>query len=528
MFQRIGEQLKNASLPNRYALIILVWLVLFGFYGLIAWKVLSWPIFSSPDEMANFAFSRQFERTSQVFIPTDLPGAPRSVLNDGQNLVPGSFVFFPAMLGFIGKFFGNFGIILLGPALAALVVIFWWHLMKKILAHKAGVWLSTIIFASFPIFWFYSSKSTWQNGIFTSLLIVGIYFLTVMLKQKWWPVAVFTGLIWGIAIAIRPSEIAWLVPGLIAFWAFFRKSFSIKQILLALISALIPVLALFALQYQTYGKSTSFGYRSYGIFEPAPVVRSLSVFQKTKNIFFPFGTKPDVAWKNFINYGYNNLSYLVLPGLLSLLLGFLVCKSKAVRKILISGFVGAFFLFLLYGNYKFIEYPAVGSPVLDSSYLRYWLPLYIFLIFGLSLTIDWLLSRKISKYFGYLFSLSILAISLFIIFQNNEVGLLKIWPRIEDWQQTSKWLVENTPANAVIMAGPNDKIIFPRRHCIGFNWTIPKSDQLLNIDTKKIPVFMILNNSGQIQTAERNLAGYSLQTLDVGPNGQVLVRISAL
>ncbi|MFA6587781.1 MAG: glycosyltransferase family 39 protein [Patescibacteria group bacterium] len=527
MFPGHTDKLKNINLPNRYAYIVLIWLVLFIFYGLTAWKVLSLPVFSSPDETANYIFATQYKNTGQIPIPMDiyLPGSWRSIINNGQAFVPGSFTFFPALLGLIGKIFQKFGILMFGPALAATAIVCWWYFVKKITDNKASAWFAAVFLASLPIYWFYANRGLWQNGIFTSLLIINLYLLIIAWEKKFWPISLLTGVMWGTMVAIRPSEAVWLIVGLLVVLVINWRKLPYKQMLIAIIGGVLPLVILFGLQKQTYGNYLSIGYKPTSALEPSATLQETDSYHKLKNIFFPFGTDSNRAIKTFSKNAVKPLTYIFITGIVCLV--WLLSDKKANKRtkyFIISGLVGGLALILLYGNYKFIEYPVSDEATLGSSYLRYWLPLFIIISFSFG----WSGSRLFSanKFLKYLIMLAtgiILGINLNTIW-SSDIGIRQTFPFFKNMQEQSRWVKANTPENSVIIG--NDKIVFPPRQAVGVNGGNVKISNFNNSLPELAPTYIFLFNTGDYQRIKIEFDKFKVDNLLDGPGGSGLVQIT--
>jgi len=513
-----------SSIPKRYWWVGGIWLVLFGLYSLTAWQQLSWPVFSSPDETANFAFAQQDRHTSNTLIPTTAPGAPRGIINTGKALVPGSFVFFPHLTGFVGKVSGTFGMLMLGPALAASAVLAWWFFVRRLFDSSVVAWTSSAVLATFPTFAFYAGRGLWQNGVFVSLLILSIAATAWAWRVRHWGVSAGTGLLWGVLLAIRPSEISWLLPGLVAGALLGWRHIPWKHIAVAAACAVVPIACLFIFQQRTYGSATSIGYRPAGALDPSPIVQNLNTFQQVKNVFFPFGTNPKTAWENFRTYGVTPVAYVVLPTLVGVF--WLAWRAPAsARRFLLTAIVAGFFLALLYGNYRFVEYPAVREAVLDGSYLRYWLPLVPLVALGVGGLVQALGQHRFGRRLGWVLAGGIVAVNVSLFLFDNTVGLVRTLPRLREAQAESRWIASVTPSHAVIVAGSRDKLVFPYRHAIGFNGTVP-SALTLGDAPARFPTYILLSNASQIDLLPAAFPDLVASERVVGPNGLTIVRLA--
>lgn len=519
-------ELPRLLINRLHTKIFFCWLILVAFFSITAWFTLSWPTFSSPDETANYAFSQQVRKTGVAAIPTTLAGSPRSVINTGTRLTPGSFVFFPTLIGIWGKLTSNIGMLMLGPILAATSMLCWWFFLKKLFLSSAVSLFSVCTLVTFPVFYFYTSRSFWQNGVFCSLIIISIYLTSLAWNKRYWALSVAAGLLWGITLAIRPSEISWLAPGFLVIFLLHLPRIPWKQIFFALIGLILPLLVLFSLQSQVYGNSQATGYRAQGIFTPAPIVEHLNIIHQIKNVFFPFGTKLDVAWQKFVKFGYSQTTYYLLPATAGIILLLFSKRTSRNAKIFIVGsLVSSFFLMLLYGNYKFIEYPAVTTPVLDHSYLRYWLPIYILGSLGIAGVLNQIFIQKaVGRKISIILGSGIIAVNLTLVITNHEVGLAKTIPRLQESQSVSEWIVNNTLADAYIIAGSRDKFVFPYRFAVGFDGIIPPDLKSL-VFPNKVQSFILLSNLSQTQFLQQQNPQILIKNTITGPTGIQLVEI---
>ncbi len=516
----------NLQNLQKYRWPALAWLLLVALYSIIAVHVADWPVFSSPDETANFAFATQFTEDSQLGIATPLPsGGPRSVVNQGHTLVPTSFAFFPAFLGTVGSIAGNLGMLLLGPILAASAVLCLWAMAKIILQHRISALWVGVLFATTPTYWFYASRSFWQNGIFVSLLVIAVWLGMQAAKRRWWLVAALSGLVAGVAVAIRPSELVWLVPAVLAGVLLLWRSIWWRYLVVGCVAALLPILSLLSLQKVTYGDPLATGYRQESILEPTQASPGQSQFRQWKNVLFPFGTSLSTAIDRVAANGVPPLSYLVIPGLVGLL--YLLAwprTPRGIRRMFLSAVVGAVVLIVLYGNYRFVEFPVSRVPTLGSSYLRYWLPFVPLLGLGVGALLNVLFRRgAIAKRLGWILGAGIFLINLTLIC-TADIGLADTLPRFTQWQEHSQWVVQQTSADAVVVAGSSDKLIFPRRQVIGYDGTLPPITFSFSSLAKVAPTYLLLPAATDLEQLQGRYPDVQIGEAKTGPQGIFLVR----
>jgi len=504
----------------RFTIGALCWLGLFGIFSITAWQQLPWPTFSSPDETANYAFAQQVRQTGIAAIPTTLPGSPRSVLNTGTQLVPGSFVFFPSFLGTVGKLTGTFGILMFGPALAATAILAWWHFLRRHYG-SACAWTALVVLVTVPTFWFYSSRGLWQNGVFTSMLMVSFTLSAYAWQKRWWPLSILTGFSWGVALAIRPSEATWLLPGILVASLLVWKSVPWKHVALAAACTLLFIPLTFALQRQAYGSVTGSGYRPEGIFVSSATTESPSWMRNTVKVFYPFGTNPWRALQRF-EYQSRPIAVMTYAGLLGLLFVlFRRSTTRQTRAVVVGSLVSGVLLVILYGNYTFVEYPVSRDPTLGISYLRYWLPLVPLFAFGIGALAQWLRTFKRFGRAAAIVGTGLLVGLNLYPFLTSDIGPRSTIPQFQRQQAESRWIVASTPTNAIVIG--NDKATFPRRHAVGVN-----AATLLPVDTiqsyaKVAPVYVYLGSADAASVAAATYASLPHGELISGPNNAALM-----
>lgn len=507
----------------------LAWLVLFGFFSMTAFHVADWPVFSSPDETANYAFAAQFQHDNSVILPVDHnAGSPRSVVNRGFVLTPASFGFFPAFLGSVGKVAGSASMLFVGPALAATAALCFWALARRVLQSATAATWATAVFATAPTYWFYASRGFWQNGVFTSLLVIAAWLATHAAARRWWPVSALCGLVAGLAVATRPSELVWLVPAFLVALVLLWKRVRWVHLGIGVVAAILPVLALLSLQDVTYGDPLAVGYRQAGLFTASTSVNDVGTVQRVREALFPFGTSVRAAVDRFSTNGIPPLSYLVIVGVAGF--AWLLLRSRTThvtRSLLVSAFVGGAVLILLYGNYRFVEYPVSRIPTLGSSYLRYWLPLIPLFSIGVGALVQELRARGwLGRGLAWTFGVALLVLNLTHV-ATADIGVLRTFPRFSEWQAQSRWVVEQTPPQAVIVAGSNDKLVFPRRQAIGFDGGIPPASLDLAQLARTVPAYVLLGSTAHAEQLQQRYAGSVAFELAEGPGGLILLRCVA-
>jgi hypothetical protein len=127
-------------------------------------------------------------------------------------------------------------------------------------------------------------------------------------------------------------------------------------------------------------------------------------------------------------------------------------------------------LLLYYGSFEFSEFFDKSQMILGSSYLRYWLPIFVFGMPICLLGFD-LISRLFSIQILQRIVTVVLVITFFIFSINLTLldplqGLTQLKVNIESARKLSHEVDSMTPADAVIISGFADKVFFPSRRVI--------------------------------------------------------------
>lgn len=516
---------------KRYEVILSI-LAVFVFFIYSYFSFSSFHKYSSPDETANHFFTQQFIKTGQFKVSEPLNVSleniirPRSFGVSGQYLVPVSFLGLPLLYGLPGKIFGGGVIYFIGPLLASLSVFFFYLLIKKIFPEKIAFYAALILFLQ-PVFVFYAMRPFWHNGLFISLIVMAGYFLVNLLVSKRWYDYFFFGLIFGLALTVRTSEIIWLLPTVILVLVLNLKKIKYVYILYTLLGLIVFLAPFFYYQGQTYGHVIASGYTA-NIFETEGNPGSTAILSGLLGKLLPFGFEPKAFFTNFFNYSFK-LEFpwyaLAFLGLIFFFRKYFSQKDNNRVFFYYLWFLGAsIWLMIYYGSFVFYEYLDKSAVLLGISYARYWLPLYVFC---LPLTLIFLnyLSTKIwpnrSKFlFGLLFT-ALIIISLFQITLDPYYGIKTVKQEfLSSAQEKLNFVLKNTPENAIIIAGANDKLYWPDRRVVGYNGDQVTDQVLRNLPVlyDQAPVYYEEILSGEVGRLNSHLKENGLIFSRISPN----------
>jgi 4-amino-4-deoxy-L-arabinose transferase-like glycosyltransferase len=389
----------------------------------------------SPDENANYVFSKLYaqEHKLTIYEGYNLYSGgimyPRSFRSDNGYIKPVSFLGLILIYGQIARWTSVDILPYLTPLFGALGLVFFYLLISNIFGRRNGI-ISAFLLAFFPPYIYYSARSMFHNILFISLLIIGLYFISALIKKSkiqkmskniqtagitnkfinYFPgyknalLSALGGAFLGLAIITRTSELIWLGPLLVLLWLFNIKKIGLVNLMVItsfLAAAFIPV---FYWNQVLYGAPTASGYpqmtesinniASAGtdLVKPKNIFRPNNfqlILKKISSNIFQFGIKPRESFTKFFNYSARMFYWLFWPTVAGFL--FLFVKIYKLKRVyilyMISFLLASVFLIIYYGSWNFHDNPDPRSITIGNSYTRYWLPIYLAAIPFISLII---------------------------------------------------------------------------------------------------------------------------------------------
>ena len=439
-------------------------------------------VYVSPDETANAFFATRFAETLTLAEPGDELLAqfdrlhPRSTLVLNGQIVPGSFLGLPFLYGFFVMILGPMALWYLTPLLTILAAYGW----RRIVQRYTNLSIANIAFTLFllhPAVWYYSARGLMHNVLFLDLLVLAAWLWVIRPMggkvERWkggkversvWN-DLLAGLFIGLALFVRTSEFLWIGAGLAIAGLIWWRTLSWRRLRAGLFGLLVG-LGLFILMNElTYGHPLTTGY-TLGTPSVLELVESESVDSVA---LLPFGFHPMNAWRHFSAYAVTMfwwLSTLALPGF------FLLLAQKAHRRtirwtiVLATGV--SLWLVFMYGSWEIHDNPDPTQITMANSYVRYWLPMYLFSTPMIAVTIAWIASRGRSDLARGLIVatllLAIVGLNVNAVFVQGQDGLVKMRQELSDSAQIQKSVLRYTEENAVIIVDRGDKMFFPHRH----------------------------------------------------------------
>lgn len=526
---------------------------------------------SSPDETANYFFSKKLSQTGQLafFDPAATLGdnvvIPRSFRSDEGWLKPVSFLGIILIYGFIASVFGLAVIPYLTPLFASLGIIFFYLLINRIFDNRRVALLSAFLLATFPVYIYYSARSMFHNVLFVVLLLIGAYlavlalgtkkenfrlpFLTWKLKGKLWLemlASLSAGIFFGLAVITRTSELLWLAPALFIIYLFYARRIGITKgflFLAGLFLALLPVAYWNQILYTApfYGGYNAMNNSLIDLSKSGgEIIRSTfsgrlnQYAEQFKNIahnifYFGFNARQSVAM--FRHYILEMFPVLFYSGGLGLLILFVSNCRRFKKKYLVYFLVWAIISVILvfyYGSWKFNDNPNPNSFTIGNSYTRYWLPIYLMLLplvslalVGLSRALLFIGAQTKNRIklllAGGLQAAAIIIIStlsLIFVLYGSEEGIAFLYYNNLAERANAEKVYSLTDPQGIIITRYYDKFFFPERRVI--MGTLP-NDEILTAAAKlttRYPVYyynFFLDEAAVQYLNERKFAPYKLE-----------------
>lgn len=458
--------------------------------------------FNSPDEMANAFFSRTFAQNGSLWdfdaLNLVLDGAihPRSVNVVDDMLVPGGFIGLPVIYGVLTKVVGAWSLPFWTPLLAAAVAIFFGLTIRKFFGRRTGT-IATLLLMANPVWWYGASRTLYPNTLFAALVIGCAWFMLAapiapIFRERprafaWLGLseqstAAFAGLLFGLALAVRPVEAYWLAPSAAILVIFGWRGLTKSRLAVFAAAAFLALLPFLWLNRSLYGHWLNTGYGS--AFSGASPVEmpggwGARILGPVGPYLFPLGFAPRDALKALLSFGlgffwwWTALVGAALAALAVTARSFAVRHKPWPRPAVVYAVVFAVMALWLvpaYGSYRPDDTSVAGAVTIGSSYFRYWLPLFVLSV----LPVAWLIDRLLARQTGRWGRVAVVAAAFVVIvipakiavFLSPAEGLLAVRQTLIRNDREISRVLELTEPDSVIICDQADKQLFPERRVI--------------------------------------------------------------
>lgn len=491
---------------NYLIIIIFLAIVFFFVYSSLYWSLRPsavgndmW-IFNTPDETANHFFIekiaedtslKQFEPLNNISGELNLVH-PRITTVVDNNIVPGSFLGFILIEGFLAKVFGIGSIPFIIPFFSILAIICFYLIIKKIFKPEIAFW-SAVLLMIMPAFWYYNSRSLFNNILFIDFLIIGFYFLLKFTSQKKILSLIASGLLIGLALTIRTSDSLWVGGLVLLVFIFYRQKFKWWQWPTVAVLIFIPFIPILLYQNYLYGSPFTIGYAPSG---SSKLLGDNLFLGLLKQFVMPFGFKIKSIFYNFYHYFVKMFWWYFWPafggGMVLLINSFRKKVNKKEKNYFLAFIVISLLIVIYYGSWFFFN-NLMAQPLIGSSQVRYLMPIYIMSIPILVYFVKWFLSlflrNKISK---VVIAIILLIWTGFLSFDavlgSSPESLSLVKNTVKTYHLINQQVRQITEDNSVIISSYSDKLFFPKRKVI-FYWEEPRFLENIELIKKEAPIY---------------------------------------
>ncbi len=211
---------------------------------------------------------------------------------------------------------------------------------------------------------------------------------------------------------------------------------------------------------------------------------------------FPLGFAPRTALAQFWKFGVGFLPWWSLLVAAALLLVVWQNRREGLRSVrTVSGrlsvvaLVVSAWLIAFYGSWVVYDNPDKTAITIGSSYLRYWLPIFVMS----AVPVAWLAVKAWSKSRIQKISVVVLAVAFAVVSAWSVIGapgegLLAIRRELRRYEQVKERIVELTPSDAIIISDRADKFLFPSRLVVQ-PFRSDRTDRVMAIAVGKRPMY---------------------------------------
>ena len=441
------------------------------------------------------------------------------------------------MYGWIGKVIGSNLVLFLTAIFGAFTPLLFYGIVRR-LFNKQVAFFSAVLLFTLSAFVYYSSLAMLHTTFFIFLIMAGLYFFIrqgeEINKNKSY-FAALSGLFYGLALITRSVEFFWI--GLLILIPFFIyiKKIRLVWILTFLACLFIPVLVLMYYNYQIYDNAFTLGYlnmqsdghlldRLTDEFEVSSAGNVLVNYLKL--IFIPFGFSAKYIYLNFnkyiIDFSFPYLTFATF-GFVLMIIDF--AKKKLKQKQLVFVIVSAIicaWLSVYYGNWQFIDPLVLQYNFIGSSYVRYFLPIYIILLPFVAYLLHKTLSFKYKVYnlIKYAIVIAIIGYLSFysynLVYKSTHDGLIKQKDVIKSSYARANEIDSLVEKNAIIITNRHDKLLWPKHRVVMFNldYTVfPRLNEV--IDRYPIYYYTLMPDVDINYINKKKISEFNLELIEV-------------
>lgn len=483
-----------------------------GFSGGLPWR------FNSPDEMANAYYTKRLATGLPLTEAAPLNQAagndivhPRSTVIVNGYMAPASFLGLPIIFGYIGRLTGTAALPFMSPIFAIVGLLSIYLFVRELSGWRSAV-IAVVLVASLPAYWYYHARSFFHNALFLDLLALQFYLSLKVLKPGWVWQYIAAGLVFGLAVSVRTSEIFWLSTAWLIWIIINRRDLRIGSLVLAGLSAVVAFIPILLANMQIYGQYITVGYRAGLDILGNNLNESLSLFRQ---LIIPFGINTTHIYANFLNYLISLQWWWAI--LAAIGLAFSIYHwfklTRVARSYLVMWLVASVWLVVLYGSWLFHDNPDPATVTLGTAYMRYWLPIFVWWLLPVSQWLGWWWQKRWGKVFVTIGIGVFIFLSWRLVMTNPVEGLIKIKQNVKRFDETGLLVRSLTPVDAIIITGITDKFFFPERQVIIDLYNPRDFESVAKLLAIQVPVyyFHLTWPKDGLDSYNEQISGYNLE-----------------
>lgn len=484
-------------------------------------------IFNSPDETANYLFTKTFAETGRLsyvkdylYLDEENLLHPRGVLTHEGRAVPFNYFGLPVIYGFAQRLVGDH----LQYVSILLAAVSAWALYRAAaLMFGARAWETWVVALGFTPLIYYLNRPYLNVTLAITFVVVGVWlfmrYFRYSLRRDLWLASSALAL----AMFCRYEYVLFITPmallGLqLKHGGLWMRAVAVDgAILLGSIAALF-ILPVAVLDELTYGSWRVYGYSLFNdvYFPERSTAAGLSTIENIGRILR--GVLLPTYSLDFVALARNvpRLTIWLMPvfTLVGLLGGLFLVQRKLVSPARLLPIAAVILYVMLYRGGNDTWNAASSIPSFNVSIVRYWLPCYLVLFFLATFAMHTLTeaSLKIVLVVGLLLTGPA---SVYSLGEESLSQLSTIIQRSEVWAETT--LVPNTEPNAIVYSGMYDKRIVRYREAAAW-WGADAfydarsvAASMGRVATTGRPIYIVKEDWVNLQELNLALAPYNLR-----------------
>ncbi len=455
--------MEGSSRVRRALPLLLGWVFLACLYGVFAFQGVK--PFLSPDETAVFAVATRLMKTGTLSLdasPTiGFPWVhPRSFIPQYGSLIPVGFPLWSTILGVVGWIGSGFMSILLAVVFVSSMIVPLVWMGERFMGWSRG---TTVLWAltglCVPVAILYGNRSFFTLMPQMAGLTWVMWGMMRNPSSPWIQGAL--GMSSAFVIGLRPTEIVWIGPIMLA--SFLMERRCVKNIPI-LLGVLLGFASLFLLHTWAYGSPFMVGYWLRVL--PAEKIGALVLAPPPWwNAFFPYGFSLHQLLRNLrAVWTLGAWPWVLLWASAMVLTAVRVRRvgwKRGERALLLClAWTGVWLLFY-YGQGRFADHIGGAFMHLGNSFLRYLAPFWMMASWWACAVL--LETKRTWCVLVIIMMVLLSAFGIFWALSDREDGILRGRREREHYADVQAFVLEHTSGTAIWASDRSDKILFPLR-----------------------------------------------------------------